>query len=193
MSPLGGLLQTAGVLGAFVCDGGGRLVARNLPSVFLDSMMLEADRRLRRLIAGLRWIGGIDRAALAFDEVRLILRPLAGGRLYVLCEPRVNLAHLELALLDSTETLNQVLATFAATAPPTGTRAEIETLIESELGDHAGRALRILAEAGDDHASIGAACDEIERLVRLFISRSKARQMAAAMEAILLQAGGSER
>ncbi len=197
MSSLQGLLQVSGVIGAFVCGDGAGLVARNLPAVFADSMLEEADRVVARLGRGLEGHGGCTRVALAFSEIKLFVRPLAGARLYVVCEPRTNLAYLELAVHSTVQSLNEELAAReSAVSEDAGrpslveTKRRIRELVERELGSHATRAVSLLDQAGDGRAEIGEACDRVERLVYLFISRPKSREMAGAMEALLMEAEG---
>ena len=71
-----------------------------------------------------------------------------------------------------------------ATASP-GPIHRLEELAREELGEHAEQALRILAAAGPRTKDQLRAISEVEKLVRLFISKKKAEELARSMRAVL--------
>ncbi|HVO18039.1 MAG TPA: hypothetical protein VMU15_02210 [Anaeromyxobacter sp.] len=72
----------------------------------------------------------------------------------------------------------------AAPASP-GPVGRLEDLAREELGERAEQALRILAAAGPRTKDQLRAISEVEKLVRLFISKRKAEELARRMRAVL--------
>jgi predicted regulator of Ras-like GTPase activity (Roadblock/LC7/MglB family) len=86
----------------------------------------------------------------------------------------------------------KAVATAAAPPPPpAAAKAErgpldrLEDLARAELGAHAAQALTILAAAGPQARDQLRAVSEVERLVRLFISKKKAEDLARRMRQLL--------
>ncbi len=89
-----------GVMGSFVCDGEGQIVARLMLNVFDEDLLSPVGRTMAQTIAGLKIaqrckIGDID---LVYDEGRLIVKSVDEGCLCILCVKRVNTPLLNLTL-----------------------------------------------------------------------------------------------
>jgi predicted regulator of Ras-like GTPase activity (Roadblock/LC7/MglB family) len=87
-----------GVTGSFVCDDEGRILAKLLPDIFDETLLLPVGRTMSQTIAGLkiarrRKVGDID---LLYDYGRLIIKSAGKGCLCVLCVRRINVPLLNL-------------------------------------------------------------------------------------------------
>jgi len=87
-----------GVTGSFICDGDGQMIARALPSVFDETMLLPVGRTMSQTIAGLktarrRKASELD---LVYRDGRLVVKNLRGGCLCILCTPTINIPLLNL-------------------------------------------------------------------------------------------------
>jgi predicted regulator of Ras-like GTPase activity (Roadblock/LC7/MglB family) len=114
-----------GVTGSFVCDSEGAIVARELPSVFDEAMLLPAARTVTQTIQGLettrrRRVAELD---LVYREGRLVIKNLRAGLLYVLCVRNINVPLLNLTANVAAKKLSDMLkerepATLAPAAKP---------------------------------------------------------------------------
>jgi predicted regulator of Ras-like GTPase activity (Roadblock/LC7/MglB family) len=87
-----------GVTGSFVCDGEGQVLAKLLPNIFDETLLLPVGRTMSQTIAGLRIarrrkVGDID---LLYDQGRLIVKSAGEGCLCVICVRRINVPLLNL-------------------------------------------------------------------------------------------------
>lgn len=136
-TPIDALRDVNGVLGSFVVDRAGRLVMKDLPAVFDDSLFEEVGPRVVRLGEALGEGGEPpETVSLRFAEHRLHVRFLRAGVLATLCNPSVNAAALKMAITLTARRLEQSFATVrpggSATATPlTGFAFPPETIRSS--------------------------------------------------------------
>ncbi|MBM3121662.1 MAG: hypothetical protein FJZ97_05695 [Chloroflexi bacterium] len=178
-----------GVTGAFVFDSSGRIRARAVPDHLADDQLVYAARVMAQTFLGVerarrRKPARID---LVFGTLRLIVRPLSDAFLGILCTPRINVALLDLTTLPMVRELGQAMERRDAGLPAADTvRADrLKAAVREALGDHADKALEILAAAGTAEADLVGATDEIETMTRLFIDRKKAAEIGRTMRSIL--------
>jgi len=91
------LRDIEGVYGSFVINAAGAPAARDLPSVFDYSTLLDSGARIARLWEVVSENGSPEYALLEYSEYSLFLRALAGGCLCVVVPPTVNLLALRVA------------------------------------------------------------------------------------------------
>lgn len=97
-SSLATLKDVAGITGSFVCTQSGRLVAREIPSLFEDAVLAEAGSRLLRV--GETFAAGGDElevAVVRYGEHRIYLKSIAGGMLCIVVAGPVNMPALRMA------------------------------------------------------------------------------------------------
>ncbi len=88
---LGRLNAVDGVVGSFVCDAGGRLLAQAFPPVFETRLLERAAGAVAQGAAGLGSVtGGVGLLDFRFGESRVLVRPVRGGSLVFLCTPAVD-------------------------------------------------------------------------------------------------------
>jgi predicted regulator of Ras-like GTPase activity (Roadblock/LC7/MglB family) len=93
------LRDVEGVLGSFVIDDNGALVAKDLPAVFYPELFKDVGPRLLRLRESVEAAGDDPQLfVLRFSEHKLHVRCTDHGIICALSEPRVNLPALKLAL-----------------------------------------------------------------------------------------------
>jgi predicted regulator of Ras-like GTPase activity (Roadblock/LC7/MglB family) len=92
------LNDVAGVAGSFVCTQSGRLIARQIPALFEDSVLVEAGSRLLRV--GEAFAAGgdeLEMAVIRYGEHRIYLKSIAGGILCIVVAGQVNMPALRMA------------------------------------------------------------------------------------------------
>lgn len=121
-TPIDALRDVNGVLGSFVVDRAGRLVMKDLPAVFDDSLFEEVGPRVVRLGETLGEGGELpETVSLRFAEHRLHVKFLRAGVLATLCNPSVNAAALKMAITLTARRVEQSLATVRPGATATAT------------------------------------------------------------------------
>lgn len=121
-APIDALRDVNGVLGSFVVDRAGRLVMKDLPAVFDDSLFEEVGPRVVRLGEALAEEGELpETVALRFAEHRLHVKFLRAGVLAALCNLSVNSAALKMAITLTARRVEQNLATVRPGGPATAT------------------------------------------------------------------------
>jgi predicted regulator of Ras-like GTPase activity (Roadblock/LC7/MglB family) len=92
------LKDVAGITGSFVCSQEGRLVAREIPSLFEDVVLSEAGSRLVRVGETFAASGDeLEMAVIRYGEHRVYLKSLAGGLLCIVVAGPVNMPALRMA------------------------------------------------------------------------------------------------
>ena len=92
------LKDVAGITGSFVCTQSGRLIAREIPSLFEDVVLSEAGSRLLRV--GETFAAGGDElevAVVRYGEHRIYLKTIAGGMLCIVVAGDINMPALRMA------------------------------------------------------------------------------------------------
>ncbi len=117
------LRDVDGVLGSFVVDADGALLARDLSQLFDDNVLSDVGPRIKRMTDGLSESGEVPSSVvLHFKDHKLWLRPIDDCMLCVLGAPQVNRPALRMALtLISRRVAAQLPAEQAQAAlPPVG-------------------------------------------------------------------------
>lgn len=97
-SSLATLKDVAGIAGSFVCTQSGRLIAREIPALFEDSVLAEAGSRLLRIGETFAASGDeLEVAVVRYGENRLYLKSIAGGLLCIVVAGPVNMPALRMA------------------------------------------------------------------------------------------------
>lgn len=122
--------DVAGVLGCFVADGSGMVVASSLPGVFDQDSLTTVSKTISKTVEGLRMARKrkVSELDLVFDSGRLVIKVLSPGFLYVLCVPAMNVSLLNLTANVASKKLSAQLsavkgAASAAPAAPAGPAA----------------------------------------------------------------------
>ncbi len=88
-----------GVVGSMVYDPEGQVLAKSFPALFDVEALAEAARILLYGVTGLEVAAGaITKLDLRFRESRLVVRPLTGATLLMLCTPQANLQFLTISV-----------------------------------------------------------------------------------------------
>jgi len=182
------LAAVPGVVGGLVFDGSGAVLAAQFPAVFdregLQQLaaQLSADGYFQEWLAGER--GTLD---LRYPDGHVIVRSLAGAWLLVLSTLQTNPQLLSMSLTQVVRRLRAPASTEgpapAQPAPPARSSAQdrLRALITEALGAQAPQALEILAAAGSSPRELTRAASDIEKMIRLFISKKKAEEVGRRM------------
>jgi predicted regulator of Ras-like GTPase activity (Roadblock/LC7/MglB family) len=115
---LSSLRDVQGVHGSFFISPAGRLVAKDLPSVFDEALFAEVGPRLLRLQETLMSTGDdLEMCLLRYNEHKLFLRPTLTGSLCVLMAATINLPALKMAVHLATRRVNADLAGVGELSP----------------------------------------------------------------------------
>ena len=183
------LAEIPGVVGSMVFDRSGAVTASVFPPVF----ELAGLSRLATKLAGdgyfQEWMAGEQAALeLRYADGRVVLRALGEAWLLVLCTLQSNAQLVTMSLTQVVRRLRietpPPVARPSAPPPPSAVD-RLRSVVTAELGEHAAQALEILASAGTRPKELQRAAAEIEKLVRLFISKKKAEEIGARMREIL--------
>jgi predicted regulator of Ras-like GTPase activity (Roadblock/LC7/MglB family) len=101
----------SGVMGSFVCDGEGTVVAQAVPPSFEESALRLAARTLLQTVEGLettkrRRVHELD---IVFSDSRILAKNLRSGCLYVVCARNINVPLLDLTANVAARKLTEAL------------------------------------------------------------------------------------
>lgn len=197
-SALHHLAAIPGVVGSMVFDPDGAVVASEFPPVF-DSAGLE---RLAGQLASdgyfQDWVRGETACLdLRYGDGRVVVRTVDDRWLLVLCTSQANPQLLSMSL---TQVLRRLRARDgrgatgefplpAATPVPPPVPSPIDrlgALVREQLGPQADQAVEILAKAGPSPAELLQAVADVEKMIRLFISKKKAEEIGKRMRELLV-------
>jgi len=143
LSIVQGLTTIPGVMGSMLSDEQGEILAHSFPSIFDQGVLKEVADLLFDTTNGLQDItGGVRSFELRYELGRIVIKPLPGMFLLILCQPSVNIQMLYISLNVAIKKLEKRAASqalFPATQPaPLPASAEVVPVV-SEPKRHAGR------------------------------------------------------
>lgn len=107
-----------GVVGSLVCDAKGILVAHDFPAQFDVARLRAAAQAVGDRSSGLEAaVGIVGTIDLRFATARVVIRPIADGKLMFLCTPQANLQALLLSTAGALRRLEELLGA-GEPAPP---------------------------------------------------------------------------
>jgi predicted regulator of Ras-like GTPase activity (Roadblock/LC7/MglB family) len=116
-SVLGQLITVPGVVGGMIYDGDGRLLSKAFPPIFDEAILASAARVLVDGAAGLETVTGtaglID---LRFADARVVVRPMAGANLVLLCAAQTNLQLLNISTSVAVPKIERLVASLPSGA-----------------------------------------------------------------------------
>jgi hypothetical protein len=118
------LNSVPGVAGTMVCDAEGRLLGHAFPPLFDASMLRDAAAALTDCLAGLQDVTGDPTMVdLRYGDARIVVKPMAGARLLMLCTPQLNSQVLSLSTSVAVPKLEKLVAAGATAQPMDGPAA----------------------------------------------------------------------
>lgn len=110
------LITIPGVVGGMIYDLEGTLLEKTFPPLFDDAILADAARVLVDGTAGLETVTGkVGMVDMRFADARLLVRPMAGAQLVLLCAAQTNLQLLNISTSVALPKLEKLVA---AMAPP---------------------------------------------------------------------------
>ncbi len=187
------LAAVPGVVGSMVFDRSGGLVTSAFPPVFDTAGLHRLAAQLSADGYFQEWTSGEQAALdLLYADGHVLLRSLDASWLLVLCTAQSNAQLLAMSLTQVVRRLRipipigHAAPSRAATPAPAASPLDLlRAIVSTELGEHAAQALEILAAAGTKRKDLLRATSEVEKMVRLFISKKKAEEIAERMREIL--------
>ncbi len=110
-SVLGQLVTVPGVVGGMIYDGEGTVLSRTFPPIFDEALLAGAARVLVDGAAGLETVTGkLGLLDLRFADARLVVRPMAGASLILLCTAQTNLQLLNISTSVAVPKIERMVA-----------------------------------------------------------------------------------
>lgn len=128
-----------GTLGCMFYDDQGHLVSHVFPGIFDHKMLCAAVATVSENLPGLKeYTGGVKMIDFRFQNGRIVVKPVDGGCLVILCEGTVNLQSLIISLNLAVKQVEKSLKTAtpypqqaaALSRTPSGIKASPQDLIE---------------------------------------------------------------
>jgi predicted regulator of Ras-like GTPase activity (Roadblock/LC7/MglB family) len=108
-----------GVVGSMVCDVEGGVVSRTFPALFDDQVLTSAARILVDGAAGLETVTGkVGMIDLRYADARIVVRPMTGGHLLLLCAAQLNVQLLNISASVAVPKLERLVAARPPPGPP---------------------------------------------------------------------------
>lgn len=124
-----------GVVGSLVTDADGRVAASVFPPLFDEPIIKEATGSLAAISERLQLGDSLDLLDLRYANGRILVKPLAGGLLMLLCTKDVNLQVLAISLNVAMKKLEKlVLGRASASLPTAGGREEVSGALTLTAG-----------------------------------------------------------
>jgi predicted regulator of Ras-like GTPase activity (Roadblock/LC7/MglB family) len=115
---LGQLNTVPGVVGSMLCDSEGRVLAQAFPPFFDEAILLQAAEVLADAPTGLESVTGkMLSIELRFAESRVVLKPMAGAHLVLLCTAQANPQLLTISTSVAVPKLEKLVAAHLAEGP----------------------------------------------------------------------------
>ena len=113
------LITVPGVVGGMLCDRDGTLITKTFPPLFDESMLVNAARVLADGAAGLETVTGkVGMLDMRFGDARIVVRPITGAHLVLLCSAQTNLQLLNISTSVAVPKLERLVAAQPPHAPP---------------------------------------------------------------------------
>jgi predicted regulator of Ras-like GTPase activity (Roadblock/LC7/MglB family) len=113
---LSSLITVPGVVGGMVCDREGALLSQTFPPLFDEAILANAARVLVDGTAGLETVTGkVGMVDLRYGDARVVVRPMQGAHLVLLCAAQTNLQLLNISTSVAVPKLEKLVA---ARPPP---------------------------------------------------------------------------
>lgn len=124
-SILSQLITVPGVVGGMIYDEAGTLLSKTFPPLFDDSLLEKAARVLVDGAAGLETVTGkVGMLDMRFADARIVVRPMAGAHLVLLCAAQTNLQLLNISTSVALPKIEKLVASIQAAPPPEPEPAE---------------------------------------------------------------------
>ncbi len=186
------LAAVPGVVGSFVFDAQGEVVASVFPPVFDVAGLKALADRLSADAYFQEWTAGESGALeLRYRDGHVLVRSLDSAWLLVLCTAQSNAQLLSMSLTQVVRRLRIAGSSrtgeipIAAPVPVPTPLERLRAVATVELGEHAAQALEILAGTGPKPKDLLRAAEDVEKMTRLFISKKKAEEIGRRMRDIL--------
>lgn len=184
------LATRSGVNAAFICDREGRTLA----AAFSDGSFQKSSEQLATIISQANTsLDALKRGRMAeiewvYSDGRVLVRGVGEALLCLVCERSVNLQLLSMKIGEVLEKIASAITAIPhEPSPQEISRLKMEMIgVALELlGDHAEKVVAILQSSADSLDGLDQACDQAEKVTRLFIDRRKAEELGSRIRALL--------
>lgn len=182
------LVEINGVVGAFLCDASGTLLAVEPADLAGAREAARVGRTVSSAVSSLGETGDAAsaRVDLCFEGGRLLLRPVGTeASLGVVCRANVNAAVVGTALDEAVAATRAGLLEPGTKGAQDEVRSRVQDAIEAVLGSRATKPMALVAAAGSSPEKLAAAGEEAVLFARLFLGKEKADDLKGRLHAAL--------
>jgi predicted regulator of Ras-like GTPase activity (Roadblock/LC7/MglB family) len=184
------LKTRSGIRAVFICDLEGHMLASALSDDRITQTLEPLSSIINRTNSALMTLkhGSLEEAEWVYSGGRVLVRGLGNALLCLICERSINLQLLTMKLEEIQEQVQAELGNVKR-EPTSEDIARLKqrmiAIAEEMLGEHAGKVIEIVKVSGDTLEKLEQACEQAEKVTRLFIDRKKAGDMDARMRELL--------
>jgi predicted regulator of Ras-like GTPase activity (Roadblock/LC7/MglB family) len=184
------IVTRSGVEAAFVCDSEGSVLASAPNEVRYKNKLDALSGALARANTALRSLkhDGIAEIEWVYAGGRVLVRGVDHLLLCLICERSTNLQLLTMKLEEVTEQIRSTLGSKSRDISPqdiVALKKEMSAIARQILGEHADKVIAIVQSSGSTLDNLKQACDQSEKVTRLFIDRKNADELGARMRALI--------
>jgi predicted regulator of Ras-like GTPase activity (Roadblock/LC7/MglB family) len=184
------LITRSGVRAVFVCDQDGHMLASALSDAQFTQALEPLSSIINRANSALMTLkhGGLKEVEWVYSGGRVLVRELESALLCLICDRSINLQLLTMKLEEIQGQVQEELGRIKR-EPSSEDIARLKqrmiAIAEEMLGEHAGKVVAIVKVTGDTMEALEQACEQAEKVTRLFIDRKKAGDLDARMRELL--------
>jgi predicted regulator of Ras-like GTPase activity (Roadblock/LC7/MglB family) len=176
-----------GVVCAFVCDPGGKVLAARPKHMASAPDVSEVGRAARQAFLCLSTLGeDPEELDFLFEKGRVVVRSAGPeASLAVVCQPSINALLLRLRTAAAVTAIASAMeeARREAASPRLGAR--VKGVLEAALGEKAGKFVTLVSAAGESPEKLAASGSEAVRFAKLFLGKEKAEALRNELRQIL--------
>ena len=177
-----------GVLGAFVCDSAGTVLAIHPESLRGSPGHADVGRIAARALTGLATLGNglADEIDISFEKGRVILRSAGpDASLCTICQPSINALMLKLRTASAVKAVATALESRIREVPKADLNESVRKAIEAVMGSRSEKPLALVAAAGKSPDQLAIASAEAVRFAKLFLGKDKAEELARRLRVLI--------
>jgi hypothetical protein len=179
-----------GFRAAFASSPSGDLIASENSGPLVDSELAMVARVVAHALDGVTTTLREEEVELelVYQDGRLLAKGFPGLFLCMISDRDVNPPYMYMAMDRATSYLEESPRLRPATAKPTDVwqeADEMKRIAKSALGEHSAKVLQIIDRSSSSEAELLLACDEIERVIRLFIDSENASSLAEELRKVI--------
>ena len=185
---LGDIAKLGGVVGAYVLDGAGTILAAQPEELGRSPEHAEAGRAAMRAFTSLASLGeGFpDEIDFSFEKGRVVFRSAGpGASLAIVCQPSINALMLRLKTAIAVTAIAERLEAWRRQKASLRLNARVKEALVASLGERGAKFVALATAAGESPEKLAAASSEAIRFAKMFLGKEKAEALANHLRFVL--------